>query len=179
MALLAEMARVRTVLLTAFLVAGAAASAQPILPPSAADLTSTGVSYFVFTERGEPTMEVYVVGAARTGIYQVGTGTSLVKLLALAGGVNEESLETDKIIVTASVEVRRRQGDEMQLLYAADPNQLLVEPGRHPVLQSGDLVVLNVETERLPDRITLRDVLDVTARVASLVSVVLLISRRL
>lgn len=153
------------------------AGSQPVLP-SLADLTTTGTAFYVFVETGEPAMEIMIVGAARPGVYRVGTQMSLLRLLALAGGTSEQPIPQETLIIDSRIEIRRHQGAEMVLLYSSEPHELLVDVGRHPILQNGDLVMLDTEYERIKKGITFRDVLEITSRVASVLAAVLLLARR-
>ena len=155
------------------------AGSQPVNPPSLADLTTTGTAFYVFAETGEPTMEIMIVGAAKSGVYRVGTQTSLLRLLTLAGSTYEQPVPQETLIIDSRIEIRRRQGAEMALLYSAEPRELLIDVGRHPILQDGDLVMLDTDYERIKKRVTFRDVLELTSRVASVLAVVLLLAQRI
>ena len=49
------------------------------------NVITSGTSYHIFAQPGEPTIEVMVLGDTSTGIYVVGSSTSMLDLLALSG----------------------------------------------------------------------------------------------
>lgn len=153
------------------------ASAQPDTGlPGEVDVR--GTSYFVYTEPGAPTVQVIMVGEGiRTGIYRLETGTTLVQALALAGGT-AQSDSTDRVVRTATVSVLRDEGNVRQTIYQAQAERLYLEPQRHPDLQTGDVITVAVNYETVRQKFTLRDGIEIASRVASLVSVILLLTRR-
>ena len=172
----------RPLLAAAALLLGAAAAAQPVPTSAFSDAPDArGTSYFVFAEPGAPTFQIIVLGAGmRNGIYRFQEGTTFVQALALAGGT-AHSDSTEQRIVTATVRLLRGQGAGSQVVYEATPEQLLRDRARLPSLQDGDIIETEVATEVIlpKDRFTFRDGLDIVARVASLVSVILLLRTRL
>ena len=166
----------RALRLVAALLAPLAASAQPISPT---EVISTGTAYFIYTEPGAPTIQVTVVGeGTRSGIYVVQDGTTLTDLLALAGGT-ARSTETERQITRATVSVLRQQGPRRVPIYRADAEELILEPAAHPVLIGGDVIDVDVEYEEIDEPFTFRDGIEIAARVASLVSVAILLFVRL
>lgn len=151
------------------------ALAQPTPLPGLPDRVAQGTSYSVYTEPGAPTIEVIVVRLGGAGLYRVAETTTLTELLALSGGTAPPPTSNDEIIQTSAIRVLRTAGPTRQTIYEATPEQLLREPGQHPALIDGDVVEVVTNVERVPDRVTFNDVLDVTTRVASVVSLVLLI----
>jgi hypothetical protein len=165
----------RILWLSAALLAPLAASAQVIAPT---EVISVGTSYFIYAEPGAPTVQVAIVGeGTRPGIYVVEDGTTLSELLALAGGTARSS-ETERQIIRAIVRVLREQGGRRAVVYQADAEELYLEPAAHPDLQDGDLIDVDVEYEEIDEPFTLREGLEIASRVASLVSVILLLYLR-
>lgn len=163
--------------LALLLAAGSVAVAQPsstfIDEPQA-----RGTSYFVFAEPGAPTFEVVVLGEGiRNGVYRLQEGTSLIKALALMGGT-AQSDSTDSAVATAFIRVFREAGDHYDMVYEASPEALLSNVSSHPVLRDGDSIEVTVNREDL-DPFTFRDGVEVASRVASLLSVAILIVSRL
>lgn len=157
------------------------ASAQPIPQsvPGLPDRVVQGTSYHVFTEPGAPTIEVVMVRLGSGGLYRIAEGTTLTELLALSGGTAPPSQETQQIIRTSAIRVLRTTGSTRQTIYEATPEQLIREPGQHPLLADGDLVEVVSTVEERPNRFTFRDGLEVATRIASVVSLILLLSRRI
>lgn len=166
----------RSLWLAAALLLPTAAVAQPLLPT---EVISSGTAYFIFAEPGAPTIEVTVLGeGTRNGIYVVQNGTTLTELLALAGGT-ASSQETERQIVRSIVRLLRRDGNRRNVIYEALAEDLIREPASHPDLLAGDVVEVDVEYEELREPFTFRDGVEVAARVASLVSVFILLYQRL
>lgn len=168
----------RLLLLAAFLVAIATASAaQPVA--FRGDLVQQGVSYFTFVEEAAPSIEIYVVGeGTRNGVYRLQEGITLTETLALAGGT-ARSDSTERAISTSTVRVLRLQGASRIPIYEALAEQLFREPELHPNLQTGDVIETQVTYEEVPEPFTFRDGLEIAGRIASLVSVFLLLYLRL
>ncbi|MEM1115080.1 MAG: hypothetical protein AAF845_00490 [Bacteroidota bacterium] len=159
----------------ALLVAGAA-HAQVVLPGD--DIQASGVSYIVYTEPGAPTVEITVVGeGVRSGIYRLQEGTTLTQLVALSGGV-PTSEEGERQIVTSFIRVLREQGGVRNVIYEATTEQAIREPGSHPPFRDGDLVELDITYEEVRPPVRFIDVVNTVSRVASIVSVALLIFTR-
>jgi protein involved in polysaccharide export with SLBB domain len=124
-------------------------------------------------------VRVTVLGEqTRNGIYVLEDGTTLTELLALAGGTARSS-ETELEVVRATVRVLRLQGGQRVPIYVADAEELVLEPSAHPDLQDGDLIDVDVELERRDPPFTFRDGVEVASRVASLISVAILLVTRL
>ena len=156
------------------LVAGAG-SAQTA-PAFSTEPDARGTAYFTFAEPGAPTIEVVFLGeGTRSGIYRLQEGTSLIEAVALAGGT-ARSDSTARQIVTSRVRVLRSIGGTTQLIYQVTPERLPLERDRHPTLQTGDVIETQVEYREVPEPFTFRDGVEVAARVASLVSLVLLLT---
>lgn len=156
-----------SVLLLLALCAGPAAEAQRVSNPT--DVIASGTSYHIFAQPGEPTLEVLVLGDAATGIYVVGTSTSLIELLALTGSGSSSGQSAD---VSREVTIRllREQGGSRTIIYEKEFEGFLSEPASYPTLQDGDLFTVEVKQNR---RVGLREVLEVSSRLASITLLVL------
>lgn len=156
------------------------AEAQPVpqtgLP---VDVLNQGGSYVVFTEPGAPNVDVLVVQAAGlSGIFRVAEGTTLTELLVLAGGSAARSETTSQFVQTAFVRVLRGDGaGGRTVIYEATPEQMIREPGRHPRLQTGDVIETDAVIEEVRRPVTVLQVIDVASRIASLAGIVFLLSR--
>ncbi len=161
-----------------------AAHAQPGTPTGLPPIVNQGAAYFVFTEPGAPNIQILLTqSGTRAGVYLVAEGTTLSDFVALAGisptpsvTIREPSRVTTQ---TTAIRVLRDAGGVRAAIYEADPDQFLREPGRHPVLQTGDVVQIDVTTSStpIPDRFTFLEGLDIAARVASFASLIFLIAR--
>ncbi len=164
--------------LTPLLALIALAPATPAQPGLVNELIQQGTAYFVFVEEGAPSVEVYVFGeGTRNGVYRLQRGITLTEALALAGGT-ARSDSTERQISTSSVRVLRMQGATRRPIYEAAVERMLLEPELHPDLQAGDIIETNVTFEDLGEPFTFRDGLELASRVASVVSVVLLLAFR-
>ena len=140
-----------------------------------------GTSYFVFAEPGAPTFQVYFLGAGvRNGVYKFQEGTSFLEALALAGG----TARSDSVglrVTTSVVRLVRLVGGTPQTIYEAQPEDVVTDRPRLPALQDGDVIETEVTTEILEERkrVTFLDVLGVVSRLASVASVILLLTRRI
>ena len=160
------------------LLLAAVAPAQPA-PGLTSEPDVRGTSYFTFVEPGAPSVEVVFLGAGtRSGVYRLQEGTSLVEAVALAGGT-ARSDSTERRVVTAQIRLLRNVGGATQVVYQVTPERLPLERDRQPALQTGDVIETQVTYEVVPERFTFRDGLEIAGRVASLVSVVILLVTRL
>ena len=140
---------------------------------------SRGTAYFLFAEPGAPTIEVLMLGeGTRNGIYRLQEGTSLVDAIALAGGT-ARSDSTARQIRTATVRLLRTVGGTTQVIYQVAPERLPLERASQPRLETGDVIETEITFEEVKEPFTFRDGLEIAGRVASLVSVVLLLTRSL
>ncbi len=135
------------------------------------DYEIQGVPYVVFAKVGEPTVQVYVVGTAGTGLYEVGASTDLVRLFTFAGGTVPANTRTVRREVT--VRVYRLQGGVRQVVYEAPALEMISQPGGTPALQDGDVMVIEA-VEEPKQRFTWREGLQILTSAAS---IVLLIDR--
>jgi hypothetical protein len=137
--------------------------------PRATDVISQGTSYFIFAAPGEATIELLVLGNARSGVYVVGETTSFTELLALAGGTGAADRNTS-VRIERTVRLLREQGGGRVVVYEAEEDEALIQTSVHPTLMDGDMVT--VETE-VHNRFNLRDTLSIVSSLASLTLLVL------
>lgn len=138
-----------------------AAAQQPTM---FGDYEVVGASYRKFVLPGESSIRVLVLGSVGAGgIYEVGRGTDLGRLLALTGGsfVPESSEQLRRL----TLRVLRTNGTRRDLVYEASLDDFLVDPGSYPVLQDGDVFL--IET-RLKNRFQWRDALSIVTGIAAL-----------
>lgn len=136
------------------------------------DVTTSGTSYRVFAQPGEPTVQILVLGESATGMYVVGSDTDLVELLALTGtGATMGS--TADVVRRVTVRLMREQGGQRMVVYEQEFDDFLSEPASYPRLQDGDIFTVEVEQRR---RATFREVLDWTSRLASIALLALRLS---
>ena len=174
------MSRPNAVRLVAPLALLAALAAAPSAQPSGFGdgLVQQGVSYFQFVEEAAPSVEVYILGVGtRNGVYRLQRGISLTEALALAGGTARTD-STERAISTSTVRVLRMQGATRRMIYEATAERLFLEPELHPALETGDVIETQVTYEEVPEPFTLRDGLELASRIASVVSVFLLLYLR-
>lgn len=155
--------------------------AQPTGAPSPTpDVISQGTAFYVYTEPGAPTIEVLLVQpGGRAGIFRVSEETTLTEFISLAGSTGPANLETRERIQTTTIRVLRLEGAVRQPVYEATLERLVREPGQHPNLQDGDVVEVETTVEEVDPPFTFTDALDVSARVASVVSLVILLIAQL
>lgn len=169
----------RPAVLLLALVAASASAQEPTLPTGP---VSQGMAYYTFAEPGAPTVEVLFFGEGiRNGIYKLQRGTSLVEALALAGGT-PRSDSTIVAVTVVTLRVLRGGPGEARVIYETRPERLLMERDRQPTLEDGDVIEMEVETDPVPppdEPFTFRDGLEITSRVASLASVLILLLTRL
>lgn len=109
-----------------------------------AELTeNTSSTYFRFSAPGEATVQVHVQGAVeQPGLYEVGVGTDLGRLLALAGGPEYGAREASR---RRTVEVRLfRPRAGMAPIYATTLQDTATNPGVYPPLCEGDTMLIDV-----------------------------------
>lgn len=164
----------RLLLLTALL-GGATAAAQPTTPALPPDRVASGTAYHVYTEPGAPTMEIVLVRLGSGGLYRLAVGTTLTEFLALSGGTAPPTETTERTIRTSAVRVLRDAGGTRTVIYEASPEQVIREPGRHPVLADGDIVEVVSTVEERPRRTTFSERLGVVTSITSVVSLIFLI----
>lgn len=136
------------------LLIGTAAQAQPAsrpAPPSVAEgrlgraeLTeSTAQTYYRYYVPGEATIQVSVVGSVpQPGLYEVGLGTDLGRVLALAGGPRYDPRERNR---RRRVELRLyRPNAGPEPIYATTLQDAATNPGVYPQLREGDTLLVDV-----------------------------------
>ena len=153
-------------------------AAQPVTTFNAAP-EARGTAYFVFAEPGAPTIEIIIIGqGARNGIFRLQDGTSLIQALALAGGT-ARSDSTRAGTTTATVRVHRNVGGTYRVIYQATSEDFVENRADHPDLQGGDTIETVVDFEPAEEPgFTFLDGLNVASRVASFVSLLLLLNNR-
>lgn len=144
------------------------------------DIVQQNASFGAFIEPGAPTIDVMVVNlGGSAALYRLGEEATLTQLLVLSGSVAGTE-ENERFIIRSTVSVLR--GDEQgerRVIYSASPEQLFREPGRHPQLQTGDVVEIDNTYERLPEPFTLREGLQIASSVLSLAATLTLLVLRL
>lgn len=105
--------------------------------------TTATNTYFSFFEPGEATVQVYVEGAVRQpGLYEVGVGTDLGRVLALAGGPNYGTRDSNR---DRKVEVRLfRPNAGLAPIYATTLEDTATNPDVYPDLCEGDTMLIDV-----------------------------------
>lgn len=145
---------------------GSLASAQ-VTDPNA--VIASGTSYHIFAQPGEPTVEVFVLGDASSGVYVVGETTNLLELLALTGA-GASVVDDADYVRDATVRLMREQGGTRAVIYERPFDSFLAEPASYPQLQSGDIFTVEVKQRR---KLGLIDVVQVTSSLASITLLVL------
>ncbi|MEM8601433.1 MAG: SLBB domain-containing protein, partial [Bacteroidota bacterium] len=105
-------------------------------------------NYFFFTQPGEPTIQVYVVGAVvNPGLYEVGPGLDLGRLLALSGGPALTPQQAERRRTTTVKLFRPSSGNRP--IFEEDLDDSLTDVRSYPLLREGDtLMVETVEKQR-------------------------------
>ena len=123
-----------------------AAQAQPA---TFGEYDMVAASYHRFVLPGEVSIAVLVMGSTGSpGIYEVGRGTDLGRLVALTGAAL--STEANKI----TMRLFRQNGSARDIVYEASAEEFLAFPGAYPELQDGDILTVQA-VER--SRFTWRD----------------------
>lgn len=146
--------------------ASAPSFAQAVNPT---DVISSGTSYHIFAQPGEPTVEVFVLGSGHSGIYVVGASTTLLDLLALTGA-GSNVIDDSEYVRGATVRLMREQGNTRTLVYERDFDQFLAEPDTYPSLQNGDIFTVEIKQRR---RLGVRLVLEYASSLSSITLLVL------
>ncbi|MEL6703792.1 MAG: SLBB domain-containing protein [Bacteroidota bacterium] len=105
-------------------------------------------NYFFFTQPGEPTIQVYVVGAVvNPGLYEVGPGMDLGRLLALSGGPQLATQQAERRRKTTVKLFRPTSGNRP--IFEEDLNDSFTDTRSYPLLREGDtLLVETIEKQR-------------------------------
>jgi hypothetical protein len=120
------------------------------------EITAQGVPYSVFVRAGEPSVQVMVAGSSNAGIYEIGVGTDLSRLLVLSGAATSDT--------RAKIELMRQEGGSSRVIYESSVRDVLAAPERAPTLQEGDVLVVTTPRERLG----LRDALSIISSLSSI-----------
>ena len=144
------------------------------------DIVQQGAAFLAFVEPGAPTIDISVVNLGGTSaLFRVGEEVTLTQVLALSGSVAGTE-ENERFIIRSTVNVLRGDGQGGRtVIYSAAPDQLFREPGNHPQLQTGDVVEIDNTYERLPERITFREGLQIASSILSLAGTIILLAVRL
>jgi hypothetical protein len=125
---------------------------------------------------GEATIRVlYLSDIGSGGVFDVGESIRFDEFLVLAGATTVGP-EVRGEVRTVTVRVYREGGQQRTLVYEAPFREVFDEPERHPRLQPGDVVMLDVTVRRL-QLFTWRDGLSLVSTAASLTYLILRISR--
>jgi len=107
-------------------------------------LQSEGTSYHVFARPGQNTVQVLVLGSGiQAGLYEIGEGTDVAQLVALSGyGPGVRRARDDR---TVTIQLYRYNANrQRELVYDTSLNELVVERGIYPTLQTGDILRVEV-----------------------------------
>ena len=146
------------------------------------EILQQGAAFTAFVEPGAPTIDLLLVNLGRGGrssLFRVGEDVTLTQVLALSGAV-EGTEESERFIIRSTINVLRDDGNGRRaVIYTAAPEDIFREPGQHPRLQSGDVIEIDNTYERIPQKLTFREGLQIGVSVLSLVSTIILLAVRL
>jgi hypothetical protein len=129
--------------------------------------------YYDLTRPGQEAVNINIWGAVRTaGYYVVPAGTDLSQILSFSGGPATLGERRRDRRPDITVSISREMSEGRKVVYIADFNYLINETQVYPVLEDGDIIIL--EGEPLPRRWEARDYLSL---VSTAVSVLLLVDR--
>jgi hypothetical protein len=129
--------------------------------------------YYDLTRPGQDAVNINIWGAVRTaGYYVVPAGTDLSQMLSFSGGPATLGERRGDRRPDITVSISRAMSEGRKVVYIADFNYLINEAQVYPVLEDGDIIIL--EGEPLPRRWEARDYLSL---VSASVSILLLIDR--
>ncbi|MFU8858786.1 MAG: hypothetical protein ACNA8K_00045 [Cyclonatronaceae bacterium] len=129
--------------------------------------------YYDLTRPGQEAVNINIWGAVRTaGYYVVPAGTDLSQMLSFSGGPSTLGERRRDRRPDITVSISREMSEGRKVVYIADFNYLIDEAQIYPVLEDGDIIIL--EGEPLPRRWEARDYLSL---VSATVSVLLLVDR--
>lgn len=150
-ATLFRLTRFRRIVPALLAVLAASASAQTSAPVDPcrgrlgrAELTeATSNTYYRYFVPGEATVQVHVEGAVQQpGLYEVGVGTDLGRVLALSGGPRYEAREQNR---RRRVEIRLYRPNAGELpIYATTLQDTATNPDAYPALCEGDTMLIDV-----------------------------------
>lgn len=122
-------------------------------------------AYFVFARPGEATIQVHVMGAGGSGVYEVSEETDLGTLLVLTGGMMlPPRLKGEERNTT--IRLYHREGDRRSLSYEASLEAFVADPGGYPLLREGDVVAIETIEKR---RFSWRDLFSIGTAAATIV----------
>lgn len=101
-------------------------------------------TYYYMLNPGSATIRVHVLGAVRLpGVYEISESTDLGQVIALSGGpvVNQQPRNTRTDI---SLRVYRPGPGGQQIIFNDAFESTLANPGIYPVMQEGDVIVMDV-----------------------------------
>jgi hypothetical protein len=137
-------------------------------------IQAQGTSYHVFARPGQNTILVTMVGSGiQTGLYELGEGTDLEQLVALAGfdpGARQARNRRSIIIQL----YREDAQEQRQLVHESSLQALVAAENPAPVLQLGDVVRVEVINR---ERFSWRDGLRIVTAAASLALIIERLSR--
>ncbi|TVQ09680.1 MAG: hypothetical protein EA364_13535 [Balneolaceae bacterium] len=129
--------------------------------------------YYDLTRPGQDAVNINIWGAVRTaGYYVVPAGTDLSQMLSFSGGPSTLGERRRDRRPDITVSISRAMSEGRKIVYIADFNYLINEAQIYPILEDGDIIIL--EGEPLPRRWEARDYLSL---VSATVSVLLLVDR--
>jgi hypothetical protein len=127
-------------------------------------LQAEGTSYYVYARPGQNTIQVTVLGSGvQTGIYELGEGTDLERLVALGGyspGVRQSSNDR-----SVSIQLYRNSDGQRELIYDASLEAMIAAEAPAPMLQMGDIARIEVVDR---ERFSWRDGLSIATAAASI-----------
>lgn len=110
--------------------------------------TRSNVAYFYHARPGEATIQVSVWGTVgKTGVYEIPDGTDLDRLLTMTGGAPvQPRSERQRRTITLQIWRTSNEG-ERSVVYEAELEKLLGQPGAYPVLRDQDVLVVETVTD--------------------------------
>jgi hypothetical protein len=130
------------------------------------NISASGVPYYVYTEVGQPTIQVYLVGGGSSGIYEVQSDLRLDKMLSLAS-LDPATTPRSRQEITVRLYRTDDESNARRLILESDIRDLLeMDPKMYPALRDGDF--LNVEV-RTRQRFDWRDGLRIVTSLSSLI----------
>ncbi len=131
-------------------------------------------AYYKYQEAGDITILVNVWGSVQSpGLYEIPRGTQLNWLFSAAGGptIGATSWGDDREL---TVRLLRSVNGQNQVVFETVMNDEVFIPEQNPVLQDGDILVVEKYTRPI---FTWRDVFPVVSATSTVISVVLLLTR--
>jgi hypothetical protein len=130
-------------------------------------ITSNAGTYYYHVEPGEATVQVSAMGSVRQpGLYEVGVGTNLQKLLVLAGG---PQLDPRTARVNRDVRITLFRHGSPRPVYSASLDETVAQGRSTPQLQEGDALMVEVVDR---ERFNWRDTFTVIGGLSTVVLIV-------